>query len=393
MNIAGKKKIVVLGMMTKMPVAGVVWQVVHYVMGLERLGYEGYYVEAHALMPTMFMEHEDEDPSIKAAAFIDRVMRRYDMGDRWCFHSTHDEGHPRCFGMSEQQLMDLYKSAHLIINLHGATKPRPEHYATNRLVFLETDPVQVQIELAENRQETLDYLAPHCAFFTFGENWGARDCKLPMTDRFKFHPTRQPVIMDMWEPYKKGSAECFTTVGNWNQPTRTVTFRGETYHWSKHYEFLKFLDLPKRTRQPFELALASFQEDDRRMLEKNGWRVKPAAELSREQDSYRDYIGQSRGEFTVAKDQNVRLRSGWFSDRSATYLAAGRPVITQDTGFDNILPTGQGLFGFSTMRDILKAVDRINSDYEKHSKAATQIAREYFSHDVVLPKILKEVGV
>ena len=393
MNIAGRNRIVLLGMMTRMPVAGVVWQYLHYLIGLQRLGYDVYYVEAHAIMPTGFMETESDDPSIKAAAYIDSVCRRIDMADKWCFHATHEET-PRCFGMSQQQLMDLFASAHLVINLHGGTQPRPEHYATNRLVFLETDPVQVQIELYDNRPETLEYLKPHCAFFTFGENWGAADCKLPYDTRFKFHATRQPVVMELWEPHANApGAECFTTVGNWEQPTRKVKFRGETYHWSKHYEFLKFIALPKKSKkQPFELALASYKDADRKMLEKKGWRVRSAAAMSQQPEPYRQYIATSRGEFTVAKDQNVRLRSGWFSDRSATYLASGRPVITQDTGFGNILPTGRGLFAFSTMKDVTRAVDEINSDYLKHSRAAREIAREYFSYDVVLKKLLDEVG-
>jgi hypothetical protein len=393
MNVAGKKKIVLLGMMTRMPVAGVVWQNVHYLLGLERLGYDVYYVEDHTLMPTIFMADKGDDPVPKAAAYLDRVLRRWNLGDRWCLR-TRFESPSRVFGLSEATLRDLYQSAHLIINLHGGTLPQPEHYATDRLVFLETDPVQLQIELYENDPRALEYLKPHCAFFTFGENWGSRDCGLPVDSRFKFHPTRQPVIMDLWEPYRSaGDGECFTTVGNWVQPSRVVTFRGQTYHWSKHYEFMKIIDLPRKTLQPFELALASYQPQDQQMLEGKGWRVRNGLSLSKEEDPYREYICQSRGEFTVAKDQNVRLRSGWFSDRSATYLAAGRPVITQDTGFDNILPEGQGLFAWTDMKGILRAIDRINSDYAKHSRIASQIAREYFNYDVVLPKLLKEVGV
>lgn len=171
-------------------------------------------------------------------------------------------------------------------------------------------------------------------------------------------------------------------------------FRGEPYHWSKHFEFIKFIDLPSRTRQPFELALSSCGETDRQMLESRGWRVRRAVDFSKglDFDAYRDYICGSRGEFTVAKDQNIRLRSGWFSDRAATYLAAGRPVITQETGFSNILPTGEGLFAFSTMDEILAAVDAINSDYPRHRRAASEIAREYFSYDVVLKKLLQQIG-
>src|SRR5213594_3666090 len=179
MNIAMKPKIVVLGMMTKMPVAGVVWQTVHYLVGLERLGYDVYYVEAHARTPSMFMEREQDDGSGRAAAFIDRVARRFGFAGRWAYHALHDDG--RCYGMSESALRRLYESAALIINLHGGTMPLPEHYATGRLVYLETDPVLLQIELHENNPETIAFLEPHCAFFTFGENYGSDDCGLPVS--------------------------------------------------------------------------------------------------------------------------------------------------------------------------------------------------------------------
>ena len=165
------------------------------------------------------------------------------------------------------------------------------------------------------------------------------------------------------------------------------------YHWSKHFEFLKFIELPGKRPQLFELALGACEDEDRSLLERHGWNLREALSVSTDIDAYRGYIGQSRGEFTVAKDQNVRLRSGWFSDRSATYLATGRPVITQETGFSNVLPSGEGLFGFSTMDEILQAVDGINADYERHSRAASAIAREYFDSEVVLNRLLQDVGL
>jgi GT2 family glycosyltransferase len=385
------KKIVLLGMMTRIPVAGVVWQTVHYLLGLERLGYEVYYVETHARTPSMLMEREEDDSSAEAAAFIDRVMRRFDLGDRWAFVGLHDDG--RYYGLSEQKLHELYRSAALLINLHGGTEPRPELYATDRLVYLETDPVQLQVELEQNVQASIDFLEPHCAFFTYAENYGNPDCGLPIQHRFPLHRTRQPVVMDFWRNHRAGSQDRFTTVGNWRQPWRDVTFRGEVYSWSKHHEFLKFIDLPARTGQAFELALSSYEPEDRQMLEDKGWSVVHALDFSTDTDAYRDYIAGSRGEFSVAKDQNVRLRTGWFSDRSATYLAAGRPVVCQDTAFTNVMPTGEGLFGFSTMEEAEAAVEQINSDYERHSRAATAVAEDVFNSDEVLSQLLADVGL
>ncbi len=272
--------------------------------------------------------------------------------------------------------------------------PRPEYLRAAAFIYLETDPVAPEIELQNHVSATEEFLDAHTAHFTFGENLGAPDCKVPVPPaRYRFRPTRQPVLLEHWAPYATGPGECFTTIANWQQAEREMTLDGEVYHWSKHHEFLKFVDLPQHTRQPFELALSSCGESDRAHLEAHGWRVRSALDFSGDPDSYRQYIVQSRGEWTVAKDQNVRLRSGWFSDRAVTYLAAGRPVVTQETGFSNVLPTGRGLFAFSNMEETTAAIEAINADYASHSRAASEIAREFFSADVVLSKLLRDAGV
>jgi hypothetical protein len=384
------KKIVVLGMTSRHPVAGMVWLTMQYLIGLERLGYESYYVEAHGATPKMFMA-ADDDGSVPAAAFIDAMMRRFDLGDRWAFHALHSDG--RYYGLSELQVKSLYQSATLLLNLHGGTTPLPEHVATGRLVYLGTDPVVREIELHQQSQETIDLFGQHNTWFTWAENYGQPDCRIPVSTRFQLRPTRQPVVVELWESMERTMADAFTTIAGWQQLWRDVVLDGELYHWSKHYEFMKFVDLPSRTSQTLELALAGCNDSDRQMLEHHGWRIRDAAEVSDDVDTYRAYIASSRAEFTVAKDQNVRLRSGWFSDRSAAYLAAGRPVVTQDTGFGNILPTGRGLFGFSTMDEAVAAVDAINSDYQHHSRAAGELARAYFDSDLVLTRLLEDCGV
>ena len=386
-----RPQIVVLGMMTKIPVAGVVWQTLHYLVGFERLGYESHYVEAHARTPSMLMETAEDDSSARAAAFIARALAPHGFGDRWAYHALHLDG--RCYGMSETRLAELYRSAALIVNLHGGTEPRAEHIATDRLVYVETDPVEVEIQLAEGRPATIDYLRPHCAYFTFGENYGRPGCLLPVTDMFAFQPTRQPVVLDFWRGLDQAAGDRFTTIGNWKQQWREVRLGGVTYSWSKHLEFFKFVDLPSRTNARFELALAGCEGAERAQLEQHGWAVREALPLSQDVDAYRNYIRESRAEFTVAKDQNVRLRTGWFSDRSATYLAAGRPVVTQDTGFGEIVPTGEGLFAFNTLDDIAAAVDAIQADYPRHSRAASELAREHFDAERVLGSLLERIGL
>lgn len=390
MHIKKKQPIVLLGMMSRHPQAGMVWLTVQYLVGLKRLGYEVFYVEAHGSNPRTFGSAEG-DNSVEAASFIDRVMRRFGLENRWAFHALHSEG--RCYGMSECQLKDLYRSAALLINLHGGTTPLPEHVNSASLVYLGTDPVTTEISLYKGDPETAGLLSQHSVLFTWAENYGQEDCGLPVSDQFQFKTTRQPIVLDFWKKEGSGNDGVFTTIGSWRQLWREVEFKGEVYHWSKHFEFLKFIALPERTGQSLELALANCSEPDRRTLEAKGWRVKDAREVSQDLDLYCEYIANSRAEFTVAKDQNVRLRSGWFSDRSASYLAAGRPVITQETGFSNHLPTGKGLFSFSTLEEIEAAIQIINQDYGSQCRSAAEIAAEYFDYRVVLPQMLKDSGL
>ena len=387
----GRPVIVVLGMITNMPVAGVVWQTLHYLLGFERLGYDVYYVEAHARSPSMLMERKDDDGAARAAGFLAAIMRRFGLGDRWAYLALHDDA--RCFGMSEGRLQRLYGSAAILLDLHGGTVPTEELAATDRLVYLETDPVQLQLELARGYEPTHDFLEPHCAFFTFAENYGGADCALPVSDRYPFKHTRQPVLLDLWETTAPPGGTTFTTIGNWRQTWRDLSVDGETYTWSKHHEFAKFLDTPRQVGERFELALASYTDEDCQMIQEHGWRVVRALAFSMDLHAYRRYISDSYGEFTAAKEQNVRLRTGWFSDRSATYLAAGRPVITQDTGFGAALPTGSGLFPFLTVEEVREAVERIDREPERHRRAALQIAREFFSHEVVLGELLAHLGM
>jgi GT2 family glycosyltransferase len=386
----GRPKIVLLGMMTKIPVAGVVWQTIHYLVGFRRLGFEPYYVEAHARTPGMLMREASDDSGLIAAGFIRHALARFGLEANWAYQALHDDG--RLYGMGEAQLGRLFASAELILNLHGGTEPRPEHFETGRLVYLETDPTQLQVELHEERQSTIDFLEPHVAFFTFGENYGQPGCGLPVSERFDFHPTRQPVVTDFWLGAGNGRAS-YTTVGNWSQSWRDVTLEGERYGWSKDQEFRKLLALPSRTSCSFELALASYAPHDRELLESRGWRVRNALDVSTDIDTYREYIRGSRAEFTVAKDQNIRLRTGWFSDRGATYLAAGRPVVTQDTGFGDLLPTGDGLFAFNSIDEAVAAVETIEADYPRARQAAFEVAREHFDAEVVLGRVLDAVGV
>ena len=261
-----------------------------------------------------------------------------------------------------------------------------------RRIYVETDPVAAEIQIAQGDPKTTAAFEGHDMHFSYGGNFGKPDCKVPLV-RFNWQPTVQPVVMDLWDNpsyHRNGSA--FNTIATWNNKGKDIVYNGETYYWSKDREFKKFLDLPLRRPVPFELAVGADKKTEK-LLHKNNWRTTDPITLSGDMKTYHDFIVKSRGEFTVAKDQNIRLRSGWFSDRSACYLAAGRPVINQDTAFGSYLPTGKGLFAFQTMEDILAAVDEIESDYEGNCRAARDIAAEYFAAEKVLGSLMKRAGL
>jgi hypothetical protein len=185
-------------------------------------------------------------------------------------------------------------------------------------------------------------------------------------------------------------------VTNWDVSLWDLEYRGRRIRWSKAEEWRKVVDLPVRTSQRLELAteLVNVPREDRALFRSNGWHLVEARPFSADPfGPYRDYIRRSFAELTVAKDQNVQLRSGWFSERSACYLAAGRPVVTQDTGFGTVLPTGEGLFAFTDREEAVAAVGAIRSDHARHSRAANEIAREYFDAGKVLAKLLADLGL
>jgi hypothetical protein len=384
-----KGKIIVFGILFWYPLAGVTFQFLHYLLGLRRLGYDPYYIEDSG---RWIYDPDLNDLSPDASRNIAAVMptlQAYGLGDRWAFRGNYPDG--KCYGLTEDQILRLYKEADAFLNVTGAQELREEHMAIPRRIYVETDPVAAQIKVAQDDAGQIAALEAHQVHFSFGENFGSPDCKVPLK-RFQWIRTRQPVVLDFWNNPFPPDGRPYTTIATWENKGKDVVYNGETYYWSKDREFMKIIDLPRRRPAAFELALGR-EEHVQRILHDNGWGWTDCIELSRDLERYRNYILQSRGEFTVAKDQNIRLRSGWFSDRSACYLAAGRPVITQETGFSNCLPTGRGLFSFETMEDILAAVDTIERDYEGSSRAAREIAQEYFAAEKVLGKLMEQTGL
>lgn len=384
-----KGKILVFGILFWYPLAGVTYQFLHYLLGLRRLGYDPYYIEDSG---RWVYDPRIDDLSSDASRNIDTiasVLEAYGFANRWAFRGNYPGG--QCYGMTEKQLLQLYREADAFLNVTGAQEVREEHLSCPRRIYVETDPVAAQVGVARGDKMTIAALAQHDTHFSFGENLGAPDCGVPV-ERFHWLPTRQPVVLDLWDNFFEAAGKMYNTIASWNNKGKDIVYRGETYYWSKDREFMKIIDLPRRCAVPFEIA-AGVDEKVQGLLEEHGWhRIDPLS-VSESTDDYRSYIQRSRGEFTVAKDQNIRLRSGWFSDRSACYLAAGRPVITQDTGFGNILPTGRGLFSWRTLEDILAAVEQIEHDYAGNCRAAREIAREYFAAEKVLGSLMASAGL
>jgi hypothetical protein len=382
-------KIIVFGILFWYPLAGVTYQFLHYLLALRRLGYDPYYVEDSGRWvydPRINDLSPDASGNVAAVA---PVLQAHGFGDRWAFRGNYPDG--RCYNMTAARLAELYREADAFLNITGAQEIREEHLACPRRIYVESDPFASQVRVSQGNEEWIAKLAPHDTFFTFGENLGAPDCDVPLT-RFHWLPTRQPVSVDLWDNPHRGDAPAYTTITTWHNKGKDVTYRGETYYWTKDREFEKFLDLPRRRSVPFELA-AGVDESVRRRLLEHGWRQVHSVDISRDISRYRAYIQGSRGEFTVARDQYARPQTGWFSDRSACYLAAGRPVITQETGFSKFLPTGKGLFGFRTMDAILAAVDAIESDYAGNCRAAREIAAEYFAAEKVVGSLMERAGL
>jgi hypothetical protein len=254
---------------------------------------------------------------------------------------------------------------------------------------VDLDPGYTQIRCAAGDPDLRAFLEEHDCYFTIGEHIGSARCPVP-SGGFQWRPTRQPIVARLWETAPPAPGAPFTTIGRWHESRRDIVFEGEHYGWSKRQEWQRFLDLPQRVATRLVLAMDVEKESaDLTLLRTLGWEIVDPLQVSAHPHAYRDFIAASAGEFTTAKDLNVRLRTGWFSDRSACYLAAGRPVITQPTGFESILPTSEGLFAVATAEEASAAIEQVLADPERHRMAARRIASDWFEASTVLSNLLR----
>ncbi|MFN2509537.1 MAG: hypothetical protein ABR589_12295 [Chthoniobacterales bacterium] len=388
-----RNRIVVMGFMASCPISGVVWQHIHYIVGLQRLGHDVYYIEDSARIPYNPETREVGTSPTYTAQFLTRLAADFDFQGRWSYCARYLEEMPT-FGLARPQLQQLYREADAILNLCGAQELHEELLVSDRIIYIDSDPGLEQINIAQQDQTTIEYLGRHHALFSFGENVGAPTFPIP-AHGMRWLPTRQPIVLDFWKTDRAPpSGALLTTIANWNTSgQKDLEWQGEKYLWSKSEEFLRFADAPRLCGEEFELVTNMQDAATRARFQSHGWRLRDPYQLSADYRRYADYISESKGEFTVAKDQYVRLETAWFSDRSACYLAAGRPVITQETGFSKHYGDGGGLFPFISSGEIVEAVKMINSDYAHHSRAAAKIARECFEAESVLSSLLERAGI
>jgi hypothetical protein len=383
-------RIVVWGMMARSPFGGMIWQVLHYLIALRQFGFDVWYVEDSDELvydPATFELTED------CATNVDRlreVVESVGFGDRWVFRPPITNAYRGA--LDEAGVRDLYATCDAAFNLCGAQEIRARQQAVRCRVYVETDPVMNQVAIASGNMDLAQQLDGYAHLFTYGENLGADDCLVPIT-RYEWNKTRPPVYLESWstsEPPPNGAR--LTSIANWKHSGKDIQWQNHTWKWSKHHNFLAFIDAPRDAPLELELAVGAIDQADRDQLRRNGWLTSGSSQLDYP-DAYRQFILQSLGEFTVAKDQYAAPRSGWFSDRSVCYLAAGRPVITQSTGFEKYIPTGEGLFAFQTRRQVHEAMQAIADDYPRHSASAADVAREFFGADKVVGAMLRKIGL
>lgn len=377
-------RILVLGLIVRYPLGGMTWHHLHYVMGLARLGHDMYFLEDSDDYRSCYHPDTgvlDTDPSY-GLRFAARTFEQAGLGGRWAYYDAHTE---RWLGPAAGRIREVCARADLVLNLSGVNPLRPWLAQVPACALVDTDSAFTQVRhLTDPRRR--DLARQHTAFLTFAENILSPRTAIP-DDGLPWQPTRQPIVLDAW-PMSPGPKDGkFTTVMQWDSYD-TLEYGGVRYGM-KVDAFGIYINLPTHAGQIFELAIDRLPEEAERRLRRHGWALRHPYGPTRDPWAYQLFIQSSKGEFTPAKHGYVVSRSGWFSERSAAYLASGRPVVTQETGFSDWLPTGAGLFAFTTPQEALAALEEVNCRYDFHCRAARHIAEKYFDSRKVLPQLIE----
>lgn len=375
-------KIIVSGAIGRCCVGGHAWIYMQYLAGLRDLGHDVYYLEDCGDGSWVYNWDTGETTTDLdyPAAYITDCLETLGLGSKWIYRAGE-----RSMGLSVDEFAEICGETDLLI-MHSVpiTRWRPEYGRAARRTFIDVDPGFTQI-LLENGDEDLSSSLSQCErVFTIGQRFGERDCTAPLAGR-EWLKTRPPVHLPSWPVAEEGSSVNFTSVMQW-RGFKDVTYAGE-FFGQKDREFPNFVDLPQHTTQPLLIGVTGAPPES---LSSYGWIAVAGDEPSRTPWSYRDFIRESRAEFGIAKHGYVKMRGGWFSDRSVCYLASGRPVLLQETGQSDWLPTGSGLITFRDKAEAVAGIDAINSDYAVHRAGARNLAEQYFATDIVLTPLLEE---
>jgi hypothetical protein len=382
-------RIIVTGLVGQYAFGGVAWDYLQFVEGFRRLGHDAWYLEDTETWPYDPIHNTVSADGTYNINYVRDVTTKLGLGDRWIYRHCPDASY---HGVTEDEAKKIVASADLFVNVSGCGWLRPEYAAIPKKAFIDSDPMFTQIGLLSGKQDVLDRVRAHDFHFTFAENIGAKDCRIPNAG-FNWLPTRQPVVLEWWTPTSDvGARDVFTTVMNWVSYTG-AEFAGEQWG-QKDSEFMRFLELPGRTTQPFEIAMGKGKGMKRptEQILQAGWKIVEPDEVLPDPWTYREYLRHSRGEWSVAKEGYVKSRSGWFSCRSACYLALGRPCVLQDTGWSRIYPTGDGLFAFDDIEEAVAGIEEINADYAHHCAEARALAKREFDARKVLGALLEDIG-
>jgi hypothetical protein len=371
-------KIVCSGLLIRHPVGGHTWHHLQYLVGLKRLGHDVTFVEDFGWPEACYDAAAGtmtDDPSF-GISYLLPILRKFGLAEDWCYLARDGKAH----GMKRDQLAQRCRESDLMLNLSNANW-FDELSLCERRAMVDTDPVFTQI----GALGPAGNIERHHVLLTYGENIHRANCTMPTAHR-QWLPTRQPVVLDLWPVTEGDPTAPITTVMNW---APIEDYEHEPTYGQKSREFRSFFDLPRDSGLKMEIAVGAPGNVVRRLRE-GGWIFKDPTGVSRDPWTYQQYLASSRAEFCVAKHGYVVTRSGWFSDRSSAYLASGRPVAVQDTGFSDFLPTGRGLLSFTTPDEAKAALRRLDDDYDGHCRAARALIEEHFDARRVLADVLEK---
>ena len=370
--------------MVRYPLGGMMSWSLQWLVGLRRLGHEVIFVEKSNYAGSCYspMTRESGDDCSHGLRAVTELFMRHGLEDGWCFVDYAGNHH----GMSRQEIAECFRTADMFLDLgtHGAWMEEASSSGLRVLVDGEPGYTQIRMEngsFGEHRR--------YDRYFSNGANIGTPHSSAPNA-RLDWKPVFNPVVTDLFQPVPPPPGARYSTVMNW-QSHAPVQHEGRAYG-QKDVEFVKFTDLPRHVSAGMEIAVSG-TKIPMASIQDAGWQVRDAQEVTMTYDAYRNYILACRGEFSVCKNIFVEFRTGWFSDRSAAYLASGRPVVLQDTGFSSHLPTGEGLFAVTDMAEAAAALAEIEGNYEHHSRKAREIACDCLDSTVILKKFLHEIGI